>query len=133
MNGPVANETELVADRTGTDPPATIAGSRRELWNPPPKRRRNRDVRSREYLTGTEVERLIAAAGRNHYAHRDATMILVAYRHGLRAAEIVALQWHAIDFNRAGDPCRAGEGLGGSTHPLTGRELRMLRRLQREQ
>jgi hypothetical protein len=35
----------------------------------PPQRRRNRDVRSREYLTQGEVERLIAAAGRNHYAH----------------------------------------------------------------
>ena len=99
----------------------------------PPKRRRNRELRSREYLTGTEVERLITAAGRNHYAHRDATMILVAFRHGLRAAELVAVQWHAIDFNRAEIHVARVKGSASATHPLTGRELRMLRRLQREQ
>ena len=42
------------------------------------------DVRAREYLTDAEVSGLIVAAGRNHYGHRDATMVLIAYRHGLR-------------------------------------------------
>ena len=60
-------------------------------------------------------------------------MILVAYRHGLRAAELVALQWHAIDFNRAEIHVARVKGSASSTHPLTGRELRMLRRRQREQ
>src|SRR5437762_2673497 len=56
----------------------------------PPRRRRNRDVRPREYLTPKEVERLIAAAkkGRRRYGLRDATMILVAFRHGLRVSEL---------------------------------------------
>jgi integrase len=102
-------------------------------WKVPPKRRRNRELRSREHLTQAEVERLIVAAGRNHYAHRDQTVILIAYRHGLRAAELVSLQWHAIDFNRAEMHVARVKGSASSTHPLTGRELRMLRRLQREQ
>ena len=51
----------------------------------PPKRRRNAEVRSREYLTEAEVNRLISAAGENRNGHRDATMILVAYRAGGRA------------------------------------------------
>src|SRR5262249_24849856 len=38
--------------------------------------------RSREYLTEREVERLIEAAKQNRSGHRDATAILVAYRHG---------------------------------------------------
>ena len=59
-----------------------------------PKRRPNRDLRTREYLTETEVDRLMEAAKGNRYGHRDATMILVAYRHGLRAAEVVDLRWH---------------------------------------
>ena len=37
----------------------------------PPKRRRNSEVRVREYLTGSEVDRLIAAAGKNRHGHRD--------------------------------------------------------------
>ena len=54
--------------------------------------------RSREYLTEREVERLIEAAKQNRSGHRDATAILVAYRHGLRASEIVALRWDDIDL-----------------------------------
>ena len=46
----------------------------------------NSSVRTREYLTTAEIERLMAAASR--YGHRDATMILIGYRHGLRASEL---------------------------------------------
>jgi len=56
-----------------------------------PRRRRNGDLRRREYLTEAEVERLMAVAKGNRWGHRDATMLLVAYRHGLRAAELVDL------------------------------------------
>ena len=48
---------------------------------------------SREYLTEREVERLIEAAKQNRSGHRDGTAIMVAYRHGLRASELVALRW----------------------------------------
>jgi len=42
-------------------------------------------VRSREYLTTAEIERLMAAARKSsRYGHRGATMILIGYRHGLR-------------------------------------------------
>jgi integrase len=49
-----------------------------------PRRRPNAKLRTREYLTEAEVERLIEASKSNRYCHRDATMILMAYRHGLR-------------------------------------------------
>ena len=70
-----------------------------------PKRRRNAEVRSREYLTDAEVNRLISATGENRNGHRDATMILVAYRHGLRAGELVTLRWDAVDFAHGCQPC----------------------------
>src|SRR4029077_18990296 len=54
--------------------------------------------RGREYPTEREVERLIEAARQNRSGHRDATAILVAYRHGLRASELVALRWDDIDL-----------------------------------
>ena len=62
-----------------------------------PVRRPNAELRSREYLTPTEVERLMDAAKGNRYGHRDALMILMAYRHGFRAAELVDLRWDQID------------------------------------
>jgi type 1 fimbriae regulatory protein FimB/type 1 fimbriae regulatory protein FimE len=52
-------------------------------------------------LTGEEVERLIAAAGNNRHGHRHSTMVLIAYRHGLRPAEVVALRWDQVDFATA--------------------------------
>ena len=57
-----------------------------------PRRKPNVDYRSREHLTEREVERLIKVVKDNRWGHRDATMVLLAYRHGLRASELVDLQ-----------------------------------------
>jgi integrase len=98
-----------------------------------PKRRPNADLRTREHLTEAEVERLITAAKKNRWGHRDATMILVAYRHGLRAAELVDLRWDQVDFRTATLHVRRVKQGTPSTHPILGDELRALRRLQKEQ
>jgi integrase len=98
-----------------------------------PRRRRNGDLRTREYLTEAEVERLMGAARGNRYGHRDATMILVAYRHGLRVSELVDLRWDQVDFRTATLHVRRVKQATPSTHPIIGDELRALRRLQREQ
>ena len=97
-----------------------------------PRRQPNRELRSREHLTETEIERLIEAAKHNRRGHRDATMILVAYRHGLRASEICDLRWEQIDFNSATLHVRRVKNGKPSTHPVRGDELRALRKLQRE-
>ena len=54
----------------------------------PPRRPPNRELREREHLADAEVERLIEAARDNRHGYRDTLMILIAYRHGLRAAEV---------------------------------------------
>ena len=66
-----------------------------------PVRRPNAELRTREHLTPGEVEALVEAAKANRHGHRDATMILVAFRHGLRAAEACDLRWDQVDFNGA--------------------------------
>jgi integrase len=98
-----------------------------------PKRRRNADLRTREYLTEAEVERLLKATRGNRWGHRDGTMILVAYRHGLRASELTDLRWDQIDFATATLHVRRVKQGTASTHPILGDELRALRRLAREQ
>ena len=110
--------------------PTTVYGTVRG-WTT--EARHNAEVRSREYLTDAEVNRLIAAAGENRNGHRDASMVLVAYRHGLRPAEVVALRWDAVDFNHGRLHVSRVKGSAASVHPLSGRELRALRRLKREQ
>ena len=98
-----------------------------------PLRRPNRELRTREHLTEREVEKLIEAARGNRWAHRDATMILIAYRHGLRASELVDLRWDQVHFTSANLDVRRRKAGTPATHPLTGLELRALRRLKREQ
>ena len=90
-------------------------------------------MRTREYLTDAEVESLTEAAKGNRYGQRDATMILMAYRHGFRVSELVDLRWDQIDFDRATLAVRRAKRGTLSTHPIQGDELRALRKLQREQ
>jgi integrase len=97
------------------------------------KRPKNADVRTREYLTQAEVEAMLKAVGKNRNAHRDATLILVASRHGFRVSELIDLRWEQIDFNRAEMHIRRVKQGSPATHYIPGRELRWLRRLQREQ
>ena len=97
-----------------------------------PLRRKNADLRTREYLTEPEVVRLMEAARQNRYGHRNATMILIAFRHGLRASELVDLRWDQFDYAGSRLHVRRVKGGTPATHPLGGVELRALRRLQRE-
>jgi integrase len=98
-----------------------------------PRRLPNADLRTREYLTEREVERLLKAVAKNRWGHRDATMLLVAYRHGLRSSELVDLRWDQIEFRTASLHVRRAKQGTPSTHPILGDELRALRRLHREQ
>jgi integrase len=66
-----------------------------------PCKPRNLAVRSREYLTEAEVGKLMKAArNTGRHGHRDVTLILIAYRHALRVAELVALRWEQIDLGQ---------------------------------
>ena len=97
-----------------------------------PRRPKNAELRQREYLTPTEVDELLAAAKNNRHGHRDATMILIAYRHGLRASEACDLRWSQVDLDQARLHVRRVKRGTPSVHPLQGDELRALRRLKRE-
>ncbi len=99
----------------------------------PPRKPRNADVRPREYLIGNEVELLMKAAGKTgRHRHRDATLILVVYRHGFRVSEVVALQWDMVDLSHGRlHVNRLKDGVP-SVHPLRGPEIGALRRMRSE-
>src|ERR1039457_3682251 len=63
---------------------------------------------------------------------RDRTLVLIAYRHGLRVSELVALRWDQVDL-KAGllHVARLKNDIA-STHPIRGPELRALRELRRD-
>jgi integrase len=91
-----------------------------------PLRRPNAAYRPREYLTETEVDRLIdAARNRGRNGERDACAILLAYRHG-RAAELCTLRWSQVDLQHGRLHVNRAKGGAESVHPLHGPELRAL-------
>ena len=98
----------------------------------PPKRTSNRSRRSREHLTPDEVGKLIQAAHGGRYGHRDATTISLAYRHGLRVTELIALRWDQIDLKAGLLHVNRLKNGTPSTHPLRGPEIRALRQLSRD-
>jgi type 1 fimbriae regulatory protein FimB/type 1 fimbriae regulatory protein FimE len=91
------------------------------------------EVRDREYLLESEVKAMMAAAKKGRWGHRDSTLILVAYRHGLRISELVNLRWQQVDFGTGHLHVRRIKGSRPSVHPIKGDELRALRELLRQQ
>jgi len=99
----------------------------------PPPKQPNAERRSREHLTAAEIEALIGAARRlGRHGHRDATMILLAYRHGLRVSELVSLRREQVDLQEGLLHVRRRKNGLPSTHPLRGPEIRALRKLLRD-
>src|SRR4051812_16582697 len=87
----------------------------------------------RRYLTEREIERLMDCARKvSRRGHRDATMILVAYRHGLRASEVCDLQWQQIELSEGRLHVHRVKNGFPSVHPIRGDEMRALRKLRRD-
>lgn len=67
----------------------------------PKKRKRNQEIRSREYLSEDEVRQLRKAArGSGRHGNRDDTLLLVMFRHALRVGEAVTLRWEQVDLTQ---------------------------------
>lgn len=103
--------------------------NRKVMPNRPP----NVELRSREYLTPGEVKRLVDHAGKlGRHGARDAALLTLAYRHGLRVSELVALRWDVVDLKQGLLHVNRLKNGVASVHPLRGPELRALRKLERE-
>ena len=72
---------------------------------------------------------MAAARKSSRYGHRDATMILIGYRHGLRASELCDLQWSQVELATGRLHVRRAKNGSPSVHPMQGDETRALRRL----
>ena len=77
---------------------------------------------------------MIAAARlRGRYGNRDALLIMLAFRHGFRASELIALRWDQIDFKAGSLHVNRLKRGSPSTHPIRGPEIRLLHMWQHEQ
>jgi type 1 fimbriae regulatory protein FimB/type 1 fimbriae regulatory protein FimE len=121
----MSNIVPLEVDRHAA--PNTINGK------VPPRRRKNSEVRRREYLTPDEGDKLMDVAGKlGLHGHRDRTLILIAFRHALRVSELVALRWDQVHLKQGILHVNRSKNGTPSSHPLRGPEIRALRRLKRD-
>jgi type 1 fimbriae regulatory protein FimE len=101
--------------------------------NSPIRTTNNKDVRVREYLTSDEIDQLIAALKKkSRNPNRDACLVTMMFRHGLRVGEAVHLKWDQINFKDSTLCVNRLKGSKDSVHPIPGSELRLLRKLERE-
>jgi type 1 fimbriae regulatory protein FimB/type 1 fimbriae regulatory protein FimE len=85
-------------------------------------------------LTAVEIEKLITVARKeSRWGDRDAAMILISYRHGLRIHELCDLRWDQIDFDAALLHLRGIKNGSPSAHPMQSDEVRALRRRRSQQ
>jgi type 1 fimbriae regulatory protein FimB/type 1 fimbriae regulatory protein FimE len=99
--------------------------------NLPPGRPKNVDLRTREYLLPSEVQRLVLEAGKaGRHRHRDKCMLLTCFRHGLRVSELINLFWSQVDFENAQMHVHRIKSGTPAVHPIRGDELRLLRKLK---
>ena len=93
---------------------------------PPPPRKQIHT--GRNWLTEQEVKSLITSAkGASRNGHRDSTMLLLAFRHGMRCIEVVGLLWDQIHLDRAGIEMRRAKHGKPALHELTKAEIRASR------
>jgi integrase len=104
-----------------------------EIEHPPQSHNKKySELRDREYLLEAEVTAMMKAARKGRWGYRDAALILMGYRHGLRISELISLRWQQVEFETGHLHVKRAKGSNPSTHPLAGDELRALRQLQRK-
>jgi type 1 fimbriae regulatory protein FimB/type 1 fimbriae regulatory protein FimE len=127
LNWLLKNRSQLVSKEKRQTPFSA------KLKNIPPRKPKNSERRSREYLTDTEVEKIRKAAkSLGRHGLRDDALIFIMFRHGLRVSEVIALCWDQIDLKKGLLHVKRLKNGLPSTHPIRGTELRLLRQLQRE-
>jgi integrase len=90
----------------------------------------SREPRLRDYLTRDEVSSLLRAAKKSpRYGTRNHAMILLAYRHGLRASEVINLRLSDVDLKPGTIYCRRAKGSHSSLHPMRPDEVAALEKV----
>ena len=98
-----------------------------------PRRKKKVTRQSRDYLLPAEMERLLKAAMKTgRHSHRNYTLALICYRHGLRVGELTELRWRHVDLKRKVLRVKRIKNGINSVQPLRQVELVALRKLKRD-
>jgi type 1 fimbriae regulatory protein FimE len=97
-----------------------------------PGRKSNEEIgRMTKWITDHDVKRLRDAVKQNRHALRDDLMIVMAYRHGLRASELVGIKWDQVDLRESTLSVLRKKNGKPSVQSLEGDEIRALKKLEK--
>ena len=84
------------------------------------------------YLSSRDVTALLEAAKTSRYPIRDRALIILAFRHGLRASEAVGLKWGQIQLKDAKIYVKRLKNSKPTEQDLEHDEVKILRTLQKD-
>lgn len=83
--------------------------------------------RTKAFLSEAEVDRLLAAAKKGRHAVRDHLLLLMMYRHGLRASEAIAIRLPDLNLEQSRLWVRRVKNGLSIEQPVAGDELRAIK------
>lgn len=99
-----------------------------------PRTKKNKDVRVREYLSEDEISKLASTIRkRSRNPDRDECIVWMMFEHGLRVSELVNLRWDQVNFKTGMLHVSRLKGSLDAVHPITGKVMRLLRKLERKE
>src|SRR3954447_15084835 len=84
--------------------------------------------RPKDFLNETEMASLLEAARRGRHGVRDHLLVLMMYRHGLRVSEAIGLRRDDVSLDQARLWVRRLKNGLAVEQPVTGDELRAIKR-----
>ena len=93
------NNTEPTLDLLGNPLPEPAPANRRNVKRDKAATVDEHERTHRDFLTQSEIDRLLKAAKAGRFGARDYTMLLLAFRHGLRVSELTSVKRADIDLD----------------------------------